>query len=71
MELVDCELRRDTNSADEDFGAFLDDDVDKLRELTLCVIVIRLTGAPTNLSIVLINTYTSFAASDEGLWHYR
>lgn len=39
MQLVDDSLWRHADSGDEELGTRFDDDVDKLRELALCVVV--------------------------------
>ena len=39
VELLDNGAGRDTDSAAEEFGARVDDDVDELVELALCVVI--------------------------------
>lgn len=39
MQLLDNGLRRHANGGDEEFGARVDDDVDELVQLALCVVV--------------------------------
>lgn len=56
MKLVDGLLRGYANSADEERSFLLDDDIDELGKLALCIVIICLPSIASNLRDKEVNT---------------